>query len=81
VLQGDDPGDALALAAAFRGEGWTANVDLRGRNLSATRRSAQRQGYQALARRIDGKVETTRLSDDATFVHADVPSPDEVENQ
>ncbi|HEX5164334.1 MAG TPA: HisS family protein, partial [Thermomicrobiales bacterium] len=43
VLQGDDPAGALALADGFRAAGWQANVDLRERNQSATRRVAQRQ--------------------------------------
>lgn len=78
VLQGDDPGRALTLAARFRRAGWTANVDLRGRNISATRRLAQRQGYLALARDVNGVIEVTRLSDDAAVSHPDIPTPDEV---
>jgi len=78
VLQGDDPGKALSLAAQFRAAGWTANVDLRGRNLSATRRLAQRQGYLAVAREAVGKIDVIRLADDVTISHVDIPSPEQV---
>ncbi len=78
VLQADDPGRALALAARFRSAGWTANVDLRGRNLGATRRLALRQGYIAMAREVGGSIEMVHLASDATVTHEDVPVPDEV---
>lgn len=81
VLQGDDPGGALNLAARFRSAGWSAHVDLRRRNLSATRRLAQRQGYLALARDVGGQVEVIRLSDDVSATHARVPTPDQVGSQ
>lgn len=77
VLRGDDAAGALTLAAAFRDAGWIANVDLRGRNHSATRRSALRQGYRALARRRGNQVEMIRLVDDVSDVYPSVPTPGE----
>ncbi|MEX1158137.1 MAG: hypothetical protein WEC79_04325, partial [Thermomicrobiales bacterium] len=81
VLQGNDPARALLLASSLRAAGWTANVDLRGRNLSATRRAALRQDYIALARYVNDQVEIARLSDDAKTTHSHVPSPEEVIGQ
>jgi histidyl-tRNA synthetase len=77
VLQGDDPAGALDLAARFRETGWKANVDLRQRNLTATRRVAQRQGYAALARRLADRVEMQWLDDGRTDTYAGVPTLDE----
>lgn len=77
VLRGDDPGGALSLAAAFRAAGWTASVDLRDRNFAATRRSALRQGYQVLARKLDELVELVHLGDDRTMRYERVPAPNE----
>ncbi|HEX5165709.1 MAG TPA: hypothetical protein VFV93_09960, partial [Thermomicrobiales bacterium] len=77
VLQGDDPAGALALADGFRAAGWQANVDLRERNQSATRRVAQRQGYAALARRTEERVELHWLADGRTVTFDGIPTPDE----
>jgi histidyl-tRNA synthetase len=81
VLQEGDPAGALRLAAAFRAAGWSASVDLRERNASATRRAAQRQGFLAIARATDDGVEVTVLDDGTPRRHDVVPSPDEVLNR
>ena len=78
MLQGDDPGQALSLAARLREAGWTASVDLRGRNLSATRRAAQRQGYLALARLSNGTFEFINVVKGAISSYDGVPTPDQV---
>jgi histidyl-tRNA synthetase len=81
VLQGADPAGAMRLAVAFREAGWSASVDLRGRNESATRRAAQRQGFLAIARATDAGIETTVLLDGTRREHEVVPSPDMVVNR
>jgi hypothetical protein len=78
VLQDDDPGQALALAAELREAGWVASVDLRGRNPSATHRAAVRQGYKYIVRREGARVALIDLSAETTILFDRVPSPDEV---
>lgn len=79
VLVSDDPAAALRLAAELRRAGWTATLDLRGRNPAATRRTAQRQGVAILVRaRAEGDVEVTTVADGRTTVMPRVPRPEEV---
>ncbi|HMM42361.1 MAG TPA: ATP phosphoribosyltransferase regulatory subunit [Thermomicrobiales bacterium] len=78
VMLDSDPIAALQLATSLRAAGWVATLDQRGRNLSATRRAAQRQGAWILARAVDGGVEVTSLADGAITVLPDVPRPEEV---
>jgi histidyl-tRNA synthetase len=78
VLQEDDPGQALSLAAELREAGWVASVDLRGRNPSATHRAAVRQGYKYIVRREGDRVALTDLSAETKVLFDKVPSPDEV---
>jgi histidyl-tRNA synthetase len=78
VLQENEPSQALALATRFREAGWTASVDLRGRNVSATRRAAQRQGYMVLARHNGGKIELMATDTDESSVFDGVPTPEQV---
>jgi len=77
VLPGDDPGAGMRLADAFREAGWIAKLDLRGRNIAATRRAAERQGASVLARAIDGRIEMTTLADGSTQIVDAVPAPTE----
>jgi len=77
VLLDGDPAAALRLVGALREAGWVATLDLRGRNLSATRRAAQRHGASILARSVDGGVEITSLADGRTEIVAGVPRPGE----
>jgi hypothetical protein len=78
VLQDGDPVAAQRLATQLRHAGWIAAVDLRGRNLAATQRAAQRQGFAALARRSAAGVELLSVPDGASMVFHELPSPDEV---
>lgn len=78
VILDSDLAAALQLASSLRAAGWVATLDQRGRNVSATRRAAQRQGASILARAADGGVEVTSLVDGAVAVLPDVPRPGEV---
>lgn len=78
VRQSGRPGDAIALAADLRRAGWTANVDLRNRNLSATRRAAERQGYVAIAERVGDEIEISLLAGEQAARYSTVPCPGEV---
>jgi histidyl-tRNA synthetase len=78
VLQDGDPVAAQRLATQLRHAGWIAAVDLRGRNLTATQRAAQRQGFAALARRSAAGVELLSVADGASMVFHELPSPDDV---
>jgi histidyl-tRNA synthetase len=81
ILQHGDPAAAIVLADDFRRAGWAAALDLRGRNESATRRSAIRQGYLALASAVDGGVEVVALHGSERRLYATAPAPDEVVTQ
>lgn len=78
VLQGDDPHAATRLAADLRAAGWVAALDLRARNLHATRRAAERQGYVALVQRTAAGIELTPIPQGPTRTLANVPTPAEV---
>ncbi|HUG14027.1 MAG TPA: ATP phosphoribosyltransferase regulatory subunit [Thermomicrobiales bacterium] len=75
VRQNGDPSRAMLLASELRGAGWIASVDLRNRNQSATRRAAERQGYDAIASVVDGKTEFLHLSRGDVAAFADTPKP------
>jgi histidyl-tRNA synthetase len=73
VRQADSPASAVRLAAQLRAVGWVANVDLRNRNITATRRAALRQGYVAIAEVAGAGVQVTRLDDGTTTTHDNAP--------
>ncbi|MCO5177782.1 MAG: ATP phosphoribosyltransferase regulatory subunit [Thermomicrobiales bacterium] len=77
VVPGDDPGAGMRLADAFRAAGWMALLDLRGRNVAATRRAAERQGATIVASLVDGRIEITTLVDGSTMMVDAVPPPTE----
>jgi histidyl-tRNA synthetase len=78
VLQDGNPLAAQRLATQLRYAGWIAALDLRGRNLTATRRAAERQGFAALARLTAEGVELLSVPDGAVMLFHELPSPDEV---
>jgi histidyl-tRNA synthetase len=77
VLPGDAPGAALRLARELRAAGWSATLDLRARNASATRRLAERQGYAALVAPTGEGLELTRLADGVIHTWLQTPTPAE----
>jgi histidyl-tRNA synthetase len=78
VRPGSSLASAMRLAADLRRAGWAAALDLRGRNLTATRRAAERQGFVALATDTDDGIEIIRLNDGVTRRYASVPSREDV---
>jgi histidyl-tRNA synthetase len=73
-----DAARAALLARGLRERGWSASLDLRGRNPSATRRTAERQGYAAIAEHTADGLRVIRLADGVERVFDDLPTPTEV---
>ncbi|RIK45401.1 MAG: hypothetical protein DCC58_06460, partial [Chloroflexi bacterium] len=78
VLVGKDAPAAVRLAAALRAAGWSAALDVRGRNEQATRRAAERQGFRALARRSENGIDIVLVPSGAVRRFAAAPAPAEV---
>jgi histidyl-tRNA synthetase len=78
VVAGDSQSEAFQLADEFRQRGWIAALDVRGRNPSATRRSAERQGFALVATAARGRIELQRPADGSSWQVDAVPLTDEV---
>jgi histidyl-tRNA synthetase len=78
VRQTDEPSEAIRVAREFRQAGWIASVDLRNRNMSATRRAAERQGFSAIASINDGGIEIVRIAGGQPARFASAPRAEEV---
>jgi histidyl-tRNA synthetase len=61
IWSGSDYAAGVQAASDLRKEGWAVAVDPRQRSESAARRSAQRHGYDAFARIVNGKLDMMEL--------------------
>lgn len=76
VWPGSDYAAAILIARTLRERGWIASVDPRPRTAAASRRAAQRQGYDVFMQSTGETFEIVRLSDGVTTSFNDAPAPE-----